>query len=307
MRTIQYFIVIALTALIPQLYAANTPLSSAAAEPSPIVILVPPSVLESTRVFLRPDETPETFDDFSRAGGYRDLMDYLLLRRALVLGGNTLPIVAEPWFDVSYDRMILRLRSGHATVFSNGIWREDIPADDKQLKASSPLFRFGEMEAGIYMNPQNPRLQSTKTLDDVQKLTAVSSKQWRPDWNALQQLGLAKLHDNVHWESMMKMVHTRRVDFMLSGFSSREDLSYQAMGITLMPVQGLKVKLAGSRGWVISQTHPAGAGAYSAIEKGLVVLREEGVIAQAYRAAGVINERVADWKVLNPESHNDNR
>ncbi|MEN0038656.1 MAG: hypothetical protein AAGC78_16380 [Cellvibrio sp.] len=298
MKTIQYF-VIALMVLAPNLCIASS--SSASAEPSPIVILVPPSVLESARTFLQPDETPETFADFTRAGSYRDLTDYLLLRRALALGGNTLPIVAEPWFDVSYDRVVLRLRSGHASVFSNGIWREDFAPSDAQLKTSSPLFRYGEMEAGIYMNPQNPKLQSTKTLDDVQKLTAVSSKQWRPDWNALQQLGLAKLHDNVHWESMMKMVHTRRVDFMLSGFSSREDLSYQAMGITLLPVPGLKVKLAGSRGWIVSQTHPAGADAYRAIEKGLVILRDEGVITQAYRASGVINERVADWKVLNPD------
>lgn len=300
MKTFQYFIVI-VSMFISPLYAADASSSSASSQPASIVILVPPSVLENAKTFLHPNETPETFTDFSRAGSYRDLIDYLLLRRALVLGGNTLPIIIEPWYDVSYDRMVLRLRSGHAAVFSNGIWREDIPDDDRQLKVSSPLLRFGEMETGIYMNPHNPKLQSTRTLADVQKLTAVSSKQWRPDWNALQQLGLAKLHDNVHWESMMKMVHTRRVDFMLIGFSAHEDLGYRAMGITLMPVQGVKVKLAGSRGWVISMTHPAGADAYRAIEKGLLLLREEGVITQAYRAAGVINERVSDWKVLNPD------
>lgn len=307
MNTIRYFIVIALILMAPWLCAANTSSSSASAQPAPVVILVPPTVLESANTFLRPDETPETFTDFSRAGSYRDLIDYLLLRRALVLGGNTLPVVVEPWLDVSYDRMVLRLRSGHAAVFSNGIWREDIPANDLQLKISSPLLRFGEMEAGIYMSPQNSKLHSTKTLGDVQKLSAVSSKQWRPDWDALQQLGLVKLHDNVHWESMMKMVHTRRVDFMLIGFSAREDLSYQALGITLLPVQGVKVQLAGSRGWIVSMTHPAGADAYRAIEKGLAILREQEVIARAYRAAGVINDRVADWKVLNPESYTGNR
>lgn len=307
MKTLQYFIVIASILFIPRLYAADASSSSASSQPAPIVILVPPSVLESASTFLHPDETPDTFTDFSRAGSYRDLIDYLLLRRALVLGGNALPIIIEPWYDVSYDRMVLRLRSGHAAVFSNGIWREDIPDNDRQLKVSSPLLSFGEMEAGIYMSPHNSRLHSTKTLSDVQKLTAVSSKQWRPDWDALQQLGLAKLHDNVHWESMMKMVHTRRVDFMLIGFSAREDLSYQAMGITLMPVQGVKVKLAGSRGWIVSLTHPAGAEAYKAIEKGLAILREQDVIERAYRASGVINDRVADWKVLNPEPYTGNR
>lgn len=307
MKTLQYVIVIASMLFASQLYAVDTSSTAASSKPTPIVILVPPTVLENANTFLRPDETPETFTDFSRAGSYRDLIDYLLLRRALVLGGNTLPVVIEPWLDVSYDRMVLRLRSGHAAVFSNGIWREDIPANDKQLKVSSPLLRFGEMEAGIYMSPQNSRLSLTKTLGDVQKLTAVSSKQWRPDWNALEQLGLARLHDNVHWESMMKMVHTRRVDFMLISFSARDDLSYQALGITLMPVQGLKVKLAGSRGWIVSQTNPAGADAYKAIEKGLALLREQDAIVRAYRASGVINDRVAEWKVLNPELYNSSK
>lgn len=302
MRYIQYLVLIAIMAASHQLYADGTSRQVASADSSAaVIILVPPTVLDSLQIFLRAGESPDTFDDFARVGNYRDLTDYLLLRRALALGGNKLPVVIEPWFDVSYDRVVLRLRSGHAAVFSNGIWREDIAAQDAQLKVSSPLFNYGELEAGLYMSPQNPKLQSTKTPADVRKLTAVSSKQWRPDWNALEQLGLAAIYDNVHWESMMKMVRSQRVDFMLSGFSMQPDLSYQALGITLVPVPGMKVKLAGSRGWLVSLTNAQGAEVYTAIEKGLVILREQGVIARAYRAAGVINDTVADWHVLNPE------
>jgi hypothetical protein len=268
--------------------------------PESVVILVPPTVLDTLKVFLRPGETPDTFDDFAREGNYRDLTDYLLLRRALVVGGNTLPIVIEPWLDVSYDRVILRLRAGHAAVFSNGIWREDIPLGDAQLKISPPLFEYGEMEAGIYMSPHNQKLHTTKTRADVQKLSAVSSKQWRPDWIALQQLGLERLYDNVYWESMLKMVRSERVDFMLIGFSNSKDLSYNAVGISLKPVPNMKVKLAGSRGWVISQTNPQGPSVYAAVEKGLGILRTTGVIKRAYRDAGVINAAVENWLVLNP-------
>lgn len=265
-----------------------------------IVILVPPSVLETIQRVLRPGESPDTFDDYAREGNYRDLTDYLLLRRALTLGGNKLPVVIEPWLDVSYDRVLLRLRAGHAAIFSNGMWREDIPLGDLELKVSAPLFSYGEMEVGIYMSPQNPKLHTTKTREDVQKLSAVSSKQWRPDWIALQQLGLERLYDNVYWESMLKMVRSQRVDFMLIGFSNREDLSYNAVGITLKPVPNMKVKLAGSRGWVISQTHPQGAAAHRAIEKGMAILRRDGIIRRAYIGAGVINDSVANWQVLNP-------
>jgi len=302
MRFIQYLVLIAIAVTTHRLHA-DSGFSTVAPKTtsSAVVILVAPTVLDSLRIFLHPGESPDTFDDFARAGNYRDLTDYLLLRRALALGGNKLPVVIEPWLDVSYDRVVLRLRSGHAAVFSNGIWREDFSANDLQLKVSSPLFNYGEMEAGLYMSPENPKLHSTKTLEDVRKLTAVSSRQWRPDWNALKQLGLVALYNNVYWESMVRMVRSQRVDFMLSGFSSKADLSYQAMGITLVPVQGMKIKLAGSRGWVVSLTHAQGPEAYKAIEKGLVILRKQGVITRAYRAAGVINDSVADWKVLNPE------
>ncbi len=268
---------------------------------SPLVIFVPPTVLDALKTFLRPNESLDSFDDYARAGNYRDLTDYLLLRRALALGGNRLPIHIEPWIDVSYDRLVLRLRAGQAAVFSNGIWREDFPETDSQLRVSSPLMEFGGLEAGLYMSPDNPHLHTTKTLADVRKLTAVSSTQWRPDWDALQQLGLAGVYDNVYWESMVKMVRSQRVDFMLSGFSRLPDLSYQAMGITLVPVKGLKIKLAGSRGWVVSLVNPQGETAHQVIEKGLAILREQGVITRAYRGAGAINDQVADWKVLNPD------
>jgi len=302
MRFIQYLVLIAIAVTTHRLHA-DSGFSTVAPKTtsSAVVILVAPTVLDSLRIFLHPGESPDTFDDFARAGNYRDLTDYLLLRRALALGGNKLPVVIEPWLDVSYDRVVLRLRSGHAAVFSNGIWREDFSANDLQLKVSSPLFNYGEMEAGLYMSPENPKLHSTKTLEDVRKLTAVSSRQWRPDWNALKQLGLVALYNNVYWESMVRMVRSQRVDFMLSGFSSKADLSYQAMGITLVPVQGMKIKLAGSRGWVVSLTHAQGPEAYKALAPGLVLLRKQGVITRAYRAAGVINDSVADWKVLNPE------
>lgn len=302
MRIAHYLVLVALCATSHWLYADSAAKQNVTPDsPSSIVILVGPTVLSSLPTFLYPGESPDTFDDFSRAGNYRDLTDYLLLRRALALGGNKLPVVNEPWFDVSYDRLVLRLRSGHAAIFSNGIWREDFFVNDLQLKVSSPLLRYGEVEAGLYMSPQNAKLHSTKTLEDVRKLTAVSNKQWRPDWNALEQLDLAGLYNNVYWESMVRMVRSQRVDFMLSGFSSNSDLSYQAMGVTLLPVEGIKVKLAGSRGWVISLTNAQGPEAYKAIERGLVILREQGVIARAYRAAGVINDSVADWRVLNPE------
>ena len=265
-----------------------------------LVILVPPTVIARTKQFLRPDENPDTFDDFSRPGNYRDLTDYLLLRRALALGGNRQPIEVRPWQAISYERMLADLRKGEITLFSNAIWREDILPTDKQLLITSPILNFGEMEAGLYMNPENPKLKKIKGQDDLQQLTAVTSRQWNPDWNALNKLNLLNLYDAVNFENMLRMVYRQRVDFMLIPFTATPDLHYEAIGIKLIPVPNVKIQLQGSRGWVVSKTNPLGTKTYTAIESGLAQLRKQGIISRAYREAGVINDQVKNWKVLNP-------
>jgi hypothetical protein len=265
-----------------------------------LVILVPPTVIARLQQFLKPGENPETFDEFSRAGNYRDLTDYLLLRRALALGGNHYPIEVQPWQAISYERMLADLRKGEVTLFSNAIWREDILPTEKQLLVTSPILNVGEMEAGLYMNPANPKLKSVNSKDDLQHLTAVSSRQWNPDWAALSKLHLLNLYDAVNFENMLKMVYRQRVDFMLIPFTATPDLHYEAIGIRLIPVPNVKIQLQGSRGWVVSKTNPMGVQAYAAIEEGLTQLRKQGIIARAYREAGVINDQVKNWKVLNP-------
>src|SRR5690606_13591541 len=87
MRFIQYLVLIVITVTSQQPYADDKSRQLASGEsPAGVIILVPPTVLDTLPIFLRPGESPDTFDDFARAGNYRDLTDYLLLRRALALG-----------------------------------------------------------------------------------------------------------------------------------------------------------------------------------------------------------------------------
>ncbi len=96
-----YVLLLACAGLSPLLNAAINNASQ-----TPIVILVPPIVLENLKTFLRPNESAETFNDYARKNNYRDLTDYLLLRRALALGGNQHPIGIRPWISISYERVL---------------------------------------------------------------------------------------------------------------------------------------------------------------------------------------------------------
>lgn len=266
--------------------------STTSAAQKTIDILVPPAVLEDIPVFLDNDSIVSV-KDFDRPKSRRDTVDFILLYQALVLGGiDETDIKLINWGDDSYNRLLSRLRSGAQVLFSNTIWREDITEDDPTLTVSEASLKNGDYIAGLYMAPNNPKFSQPI---DLTHLTAISSKQWRPDWQALEKLPLKHLYREVNWEGMLKMVHSQRVDFMLIPFSAHPDFEQKALGITLKPLKNIKIALAGSRGWAISKTHPRSIEVINAVNKGIAQLKHQGIVRQAYIAAGVINPRVAHW------------
>lgn len=293
---------------------AEVPTVTTPVDHSEIEILVIKDVLKELPQFLQ-DDTIDKITQFNRPQASRDIIDYVLLRQALAIGlaamgDETVPkLKITPWHGASYNRVSSNLKLGKFTLFSNTLWREDFidqsqnssetSRSQNKLYLSSPTLNYGEFEAGLYMNPANPKYQQYGDNLDLSQLRAVSSSQWRPDWQALKQLPLKQVYDEVNWDNMMKMVQSQRADFMLVPFSREPDLSLNALGMTLMPIRGVKMALAGSRGWAISRIHPSGHLAYEAIEKGLLELRRRKVIPRAYIEAGVINAAVTDWKILN--------
>ncbi len=84
-------------------------------------------------------------------------------------------------------------------------------------------------------------------------------------------------------------------------FQPTRDLALSALGIRLVPIQGIKVGLKGSRHVAISRKHALGKKAFDSLNKGLKVLRRKGVILKGYKDAGFFNEHVVRWKQLNPD------
>ncbi len=270
------------------------PFSSAS---SAVHLLALPAVLDDLDSYLNGRDI-ENVTNFSGTLSRRDTVEHVLMYQALLLGGlKKTEIQVSPWKGVSYKRLMSLLQEGYATTFSNTIWREDVYENHSKLYVTSEMLSYKENIAGLYMTPLNPKFNDEI---NIQNWTAVSSLQWKPDWNALQTIPLQRVYSAVNWESMVKMVHSQRADFMLLPFSTEPDLSFTAIGITLKPKAGVKVILDGSRGWIVSKAHPAGNRTYEALERGIKELHELGRIKKAYTDAGVINSRVEGWKVLNP-------
>lgn len=265
-----------------------------------IHVIALPAVLDELEEYLHGREISEVVD-YSGPLSRRDMVEHILVYQALTLGGiNKKQIKVSPWPGVSYKRMLTLLKSGTATLFSNTIWREDILQDHPQIAVSSETLGYGENIAGLYMNPSNPKYFSELV---VHELTAVSSPQWKPDWNALRSIPLKHIYGAVNWESMVKMVDTQRADFMLIPFTTKADFSINTIGVNLKPKKGVKIALEGTRGWAVSKTHPAGKLALDALEKGLLILNSNGALKKAYEQAGTLNRKVTHWKTLNNTPH----
>lgn len=255
-------------------------------------IVIPSDVLAQYYNYLK-GRTPLSISHFGGTGSSRVVAELILLHQALALGGYKGEIELQPVDD--YKRMLALLNQNQADMRGLSVWREDVTATDNIL-VSAPLIRDGEYVVGLYTHPDNSRVLEAKKLLELQKLSAVSNHNWTVDWRTLESMGLSNLYHNGRYPSMIKMVHSRRIDIMLAPFPAGDDLTLKYESMALKPIGGLKVALAGSRHWVASQR---GRNAFMMLEKGLAIMREKGGVARAFDEAGVFNPAVADWEIIN--------
>lgn len=225
-----------------------------------------------------------SIDTFSGKTVRRDVVDMILAQQALKLGGFVHSFkYAAGKLNFRNTRM---LQQGRLLISFDSYWLADAKALNGDVLISSAVIRKGEYVAGIYTHPKNKNVLGISSLNDLQKLTAVSTPKWRTDWSTLQSLGLKSVVREDEWLSMARMVHLRWVDFLLMPFHSTPDKSFTLEKMTFIPVPDIGVKLEDSRHFVISAKHPYGKSAFEAMEKGLSILRKENKIVTAYKQAG---------------------
>lgn len=111
-------------------------------------------------------------------------------------------------------------------------------------------------------------------------------------------IGFKHLDNVSQFTQMTDMIIKGRSDVMLAAFYNTSDLSFTQDGKRFVPIKGFKVKLPGSRHFVVSNSRQENKQIYEIIEKGLSILREKGQIEKAYRQSGFINDQVKDWLVI---------
>jgi hypothetical protein len=86
-------------------------------------------------------------------------------------------------------------------------------------------------------------------------LNVVTSTQWQSDVQTLKDLGFKNITYSPNWVNMVRMIGAERADITLAPFQTTSDMSITVDDVTLYPVRGVTVSIAGSRHWLVSRKH----------------------------------------------------
>lgn len=295
----RYFSLISVTILtLWLLLQSSSALSWPSANDRPIVIHTYSAGLKEYELFLKGRDVQAVSnysmgEDITR----RVILEMVLMEQALALGGFNRPVRYQHSSD-DLKTIFTLLEEGKYISHTDSFWLKDIQTH-KAVLSSEPLLRDGEYVVGLYTSPENHFALDSKAAQ-INRLSAVSSRLWSADWQALDELGLKRLEHARHWRVMAAMVQNRDVDFMLVPFQGTDDHSMGRGKLRLIPIPNVKVTLHDSRHIAVSEKHTASKAFLIALNSGLTQLRASGTLARAYREAGVIDARVDDWLLLNP-------
>lgn len=235
----------------------------------------------------------------STKGSHIELVEMILLQQALFLGGETRPLEFRPRPSVNmveYEPLI----SGESLLIGRSVWHEDIINLKGSLYVSEPFVEAGQYEAGFYVAKRNVALHDLP-IERLDQITVVANPRWHVDWRALNNIDVNLISFIGPWETMLGMVENQVADAMLVNFSVSENLTMNFEGREYVPINNLKVLLPDSRHFVVSKRHPEGEHVFNALNKGLAILKERGVIERALRESGFISSRVVHWQAVNQQ------
>jgi hypothetical protein len=233
----------------------------------------------------------------NEVGSQREIVEMIILQKALYLGGEKSTVAFSPKDSLAL-REVTPLVKGESLLYGNTLWFETIRDYQGSLYITDPIIRYGEFEAGFYTSSHNKKALST-TIDTLNDLTVVTSRQWIADWRALHNSPVQPINFMGSWVEMLNMVEYQVVDAMLINFSLQKNLQLFFDDKIYIPIPNIKIMLPDSRHFVVSKQHPDGDRVFKALNKGIRIMRKNGEIEKLYRQAGFINLRVKDWPLAN--------
>ena len=220
-------------------------------------------------------------------------------------------IMLKAFYEVGYEpelefiptETIIRERESvisGLTAVSAETYFSSVFTDDVYM--SSAVIPLGAFIKGIYGLPGNRALHAVRNLNDLRRFTAVSVIHWKIDWQTLESLDLAHLYGVSRDDLIPNMIGERGIDFTLFSIPYGDDFAISSGGYLLTPVPHILIALMDTRHFMVSRRHPKGGEVYAALEKGLRILNDKGIIHEILKDCGLYRDDLKEWKILNLES-----
>lgn len=252
-------------------------------------------IINTYKAFLKDKQQhPLEMTDLRSEHGIRAVAELIIIQQALNAAG--MPVEIEFVETPNSARSLVMMHNGDVVMTGHTVFSTAVTANMYKGKTVIPKGRFLK---GIYGLKQNKLLQRTKTLAELRKFRGVSSQSWTVDWLTMQNLYLDTLRHVPRYAMMVSLIANGKADFALLEFPSTDDLLIEYEGTVLAPIPGVTIALDDSRHFAVSKKHPDGSRVFEALEKGLEILRAQGLIKQYLTDVGFYNQTVQDWTLLN--------
>lgn len=282
------------------LLAMSLPLLASVQAGLPAPVVVPEDVFADYQTFLA-GRDPLSITDFTGPGSRRDVVELVLLQQAIAKTDMEFNI---SFVFANFPETLEMVKRGDAIATANTSWRNDLMADWDQLFITTSLIDRGEFVAGFYTTPSNRNALAARVPADVFNLRGVSSRNWTIDWATLDSIPFVEpvAHADT-WGVMTQMVLAGESDFLLAPFQPNEDMVLElGENNVLVPIPNLKIGLAGTRNMAVSRAHPHGGLFNAALHQGLLQLKQDGIVRQAYEQSGFLNTAVNQWTLIQAEN-----
>ena len=250
--------------------------------------------LEIYQSFLsEKNKRAEDITDLKSEFGNRNVADLIIIKQALNSAG--LPVEFDFYTTPNTARSINLVMDGSAVLVHQDIFSM---AFNNKVFMSSPIVRRGEFIKGLYGLKTNEQLMRVKTLEDISKLSAVCSDKWRVDWRTLKKLKPRLLINAPRYGHFFNVIKFRKIDFTLLEFQQDVSKPIRYNDIELVAVPGIKIALDDSRHFMISKKHPDGTLIFEALEEGIGILRQKGLIKKYLEDVKFLRNDLSHWKLI---------
>lgn len=222
-----------------------------------------------------------------------EVIELVLLVQALQLGGygGEIKVQASP-----AQSIMRKVAKGDALLGGVSFWRENTGGRNKSLWLSDPIIRQGEFQVGLYSCGLPVPIVD---LEGLKQYRVSSHSNWPMVAELLHDLELTDLSLSSDWSMVAQHSCNGMSDLIAAPFTTSAELPLNYLERLLTPVPGVKLRVAGTRHFVISRLHPKGKRTYFSLQRGLRKLRVKGNIARALRQSGFLHQAAADWTFLN--------